>query len=51
MPTKSDFLKYTSLVRPKLLCPFREAVDYEIDQLVYKLYNLTPEEVKIVEGK
>jgi len=23
----------------------------EIDQLVYKLYNLTPEEIEIVEGK
>ncbi len=28
-----------------------EAVDYEIDQEVYKLYNLTPEEIKVVEGK
>jgi hypothetical protein len=28
-----------------------EVVDYEIDQLVYKLYNLTAEEVKVVEAK
>jgi hypothetical protein len=27
------------------------AVEAEIDQLVYKLYNLTPEEAAIVEGK
>ncbi len=27
------------------------ALENEIDQLVYKLYHLTPEEVKIVEGK
>lgn len=26
-----------------------ENVDYEIDQEVYKLYCLTPEEIKIVE--
>ena len=25
-------------------------VDYEIDQLVYKLYGLTKEDIKIVEG-
>ncbi len=30
-----------------------EVCDYEkeIDQLVYKLYNLTPEEIEIVEGR
>jgi hypothetical protein len=28
-----------------------KALEEEIDQLVYKLYNLTPEEIKIVEGK
>jgi len=27
------------------------ALESEIDQLVYKLYDLTPEEIKIVEGK
>jgi len=27
------------------------ALKQEIDQLVYKLYDLTPEEIKIVEGK
>ncbi len=27
------------------------AVDHEIDQLVYKLYGLTEEEIKVVEGK
>lgn len=27
------------------------AEEQEIDQLVYKLYNLTPEEIAIVEGK
>jgi hypothetical protein len=27
------------------------AVEAEIDQLVYKLYNLTPAEVDIVEGR
>ncbi len=26
-------------------------LEYQIDQLVYKLYNLTEEEIKIVEGK
>ena len=26
-------------------------LENEIDQLVYKLYNLTEEEIKIVEGK
>ncbi len=26
-------------------------LEKEIDQLVYKLYNLTPEEIAIVEGK
>ena len=28
-----------------------ETLKSEIDQLVYKLYNLTPQEIKIVEGK
>lgn len=28
-----------------------KAIEAEIDQLVYKLYDLTPEEIKIVEGK
>jgi hypothetical protein len=27
-----------------------KALEEEIDQLVYKLYDLTPEEIKIVEG-
>jgi hypothetical protein len=27
------------------------ALEAEIDRLVYKLYNLTPDEVDIVEGK
>ena len=26
-------------------------MEREIDQLVYKLYDLTPEEIKIVEGE
>jgi hypothetical protein len=26
-------------------------LECEIDQMVYKLYNLTPEEIAIVEGK
>jgi hypothetical protein len=26
------------------------ATDRQIDQLVYDLYNLTPEEIKIIEG-
>jgi len=28
-----------------------KALEAEIDQLVYKLYDLTPEEIKIVDGK
>lgn len=28
-----------------------KSLDYQIDQLVYKLYELTPEEIKIVEGE
>ena len=28
-----------------------KALEKEIDQLVYKLYDLTPEEIKIVEGE
>ena len=28
-----------------------KALESEIDQLVYKLYDLTPEEIKIVEGE
>ena len=28
-----------------------KTLEEEIDQLVYKLYDLTPEEIKIVEGK
>lgn len=27
------------------------ATDYQIDQLVYELYGLTEEEIKIVEGE
>jgi hypothetical protein len=27
------------------------AIETEIDQLVYNLYDLTPEEIKIVEGR
>lgn len=28
-----------------------KALEAKIDQLVYKLYDLTPEEIKIVEGE
>jgi hypothetical protein len=28
-----------------------KSLEQEIDQLVYKLYDLTPEEIKIVGGK
>jgi hypothetical protein len=28
-----------------------QATDNQIDQLVYQLYGLTPEEIKIVEGR
>jgi len=28
-----------------------EAVDYEIDRLVHKLYGLSEEDIKVVEGK
>jgi adenine-specific DNA-methyltransferase len=28
-----------------------DGLDRQIDALVYELYNLTPEEIKIVEGK
>jgi hypothetical protein len=28
-----------------------KALEEEIDQLVYQLYDLTPEEIKIVEGE
>jgi hypothetical protein len=41
---KSDFDK-TSITR-KI-----EATDRQIDELVYELYGLTEEEIKIVEGK
>jgi len=30
--------------------PFFEAVDRQIDELVYELYGLTEEEVTVVEG-
>jgi len=26
-------------------------LEYQIDQLVYQLYNLTPNEIKIIEGE
>ncbi len=45
---KSPFEKYK-----KSLCEIKTKVnkiDGEIDQLVYKLYQLTPEEIKIVDG-
>ena len=28
-----------------------DIIDHKIDRLVYKIYNLTPEEISIVEGK
>jgi hypothetical protein len=28
-----------------------KALEHEIDEMIYKLYNLTPEEIKVVEGK
>jgi len=28
-----------------------EAVDYEIDKMVYKLYGLNEEDIKVIEGK
>ena len=31
--------------------PQAEATDREIDRLVYELYGLTDEEIKVVEGK
>ncbi len=38
---------YLSRVKPRNQV---QKTDAEIDQLVYKLYNLTPEEIKIIEG-
>lgn len=32
-------------------CPMADATDREIDRLVYQLYGLTDEEIKIVEGE
>jgi len=37
------------LENPKMQAKTKE-YEYQIDQMVYKLYNLTPEEIKIVEG-
>jgi adenine-specific DNA-methyltransferase len=39
LPTKKDQLKYHI-----------EHIEEDINQLVYQLYELTPEEIKIVEG-
>jgi len=40
-------------VSRKLLAPLRQiaATDRQIDQLVYELYGLTEEEIRIVEGR
>ena len=35
----------------KQLERFRDTIDKQIDTLVYKLYGLSDEEIKIVEGK
>ena len=44
--TKSDDYLQNSQKQAKV-----KALEAEIDQLVYKLYDLTPEEIAIVEGK
>ena len=45
--------KVDNILAVKKSNPKADATDleHEIDQLVYKLYSLTPEEIKIVEGK
>ncbi|MBW2662937.1 MAG: hypothetical protein JRD93_13325, partial [Deltaproteobacteria bacterium] len=43
--TQSDDYLRNTLKQAKV-----KALEQEIDQLVYKLYDLTPEEIKIVEG-
>ncbi|MBN1452746.1 MAG: hypothetical protein JW963_17145 [Anaerolineales bacterium] len=37
--------------RQGFILPMFQAQDDEIDQLVYRLYGLTEEEIEIVEGK
>ncbi|MCJ7575141.1 MAG: hypothetical protein MUO80_00385 [Dehalococcoidia bacterium] len=34
-----------------ILCIFIHTHDTKIDQMVYELYGLTPEEIAVVEGK
>jgi len=54
VPTENMELKIINLV-DKIIDQKKHNLDtskseYEIDQLIYQLYNLTPEEIIIVEG-
>jgi hypothetical protein len=39
-----------SAARPRRRTTASDATDGQIDKLVYELYELTPDEIKIVEG-
>ena len=47
---KSNSILMTNRANPQADAT-RSALEGEIDQLVYQLYGLTPEEIDIVEGK
>lgn len=44
-PPSSPFSKW------ELSAADTSALEHQIDEMVYKLYGLTPEEIEIVEGK
>jgi hypothetical protein len=46
---KTEYEKSLSILLP--LKEKLKRIDWLIDQIVYKLYGLTEEEIKIVEGK
>ena len=50
LDTQKNLHKATSPVTKKQYQQDTEILDKQIDQLVYQLYKLTPEEIKIVEG-
>lgn len=49
---KSEWMQHFEVEKGKALALKADIdrLDHEIDQIVYKLYRLTPEEIKMVEG-
>jgi hypothetical protein len=50
-PAKKQHTTQSSLDRGEVNNADNSTLEHEIDKMVYKLYELTPEEIAVVEGK